>query len=746
MLVTSSAMRLEIIPLALVAGVTFGCGGSSSSTPNPVPAISAISPSTATRGGPAFTITVNGSNFVSGSAVEWNGSARPTTQVNAGQLTAQISDTDISVAGTENVTVVNPGPGGGTSNSLAFDIPCVLAPPTPASSQTLARLGAYYFDGWAGSYTSYHLKQIVNSAYQNREPLSGWRDDNTCAVEQQLAWAHSFGLNFFVFDWLPDKFISADPGENVNSAIEITHSLPDRHGMQYAIMYVNSPPFDLGPADWTTAVNEWINYMTDSAYLTVNGKSLFVVYDMRQLRLDLGSSSATAAALNQLRMAAQAAGLPGVYIVGNFFVSDGAPAQDGLFPDLSMAVADGYDAVSTYGYAFAIPLGISAAQPFPILANTGQWVWSQAGLKSPLPIIPVAMDGWDTGPEGASGGETGRPLFWFDRTPQDVATFVGNIINLAESNPQVRPEPPPAPPVVMIEAWNELLEGSILAPTVGDGTSYGDALASTLAMPAAQAQSVLTLADSGPSDPNRTASGHLVDSTGAAIAGASITLTDIPSSGSYAQYQLSGQSPSAAAQAIVGFRVNTDNANLIWPTYWFAGPDTTSFSLYQVSYVQPADGIDRVPNGDFSAASQSWTLQGQTQIVPSDRGAGQMVQVVATPSQFATLDSVPFAVTAGASFQLSFSARVVPSHSGSFIVAFQDASGNFLTIPAASGGAVHAEAILLAAAQITLGATTTDSAGNFQLSITSLGTSQLTLKANYAGDAHHWPAYAQTGP
>jgi hypothetical protein len=223
-------------------------------------------------------------------------------------------------------------------------------------------------------------------------------------------------------------------------------------------------------------------------------------------------------------------------------------------------------------------------------------------------------------------------------------------------------------------------------------------------------------------------------------------LSDIPSTGSYAQYQLSGQAPTAAALAIVGFRLNTDNANLIWPTYWFAGPDTTSFSLYQVSYAQTADGIDRVPNGDFSAGAQSWSLQGQTQIVPSDRGAGQMVQVVATPSQFATLDSVPFAVTAGASFQLSFSARVVPSHSGSFIVAFQDASGNFLTIPAPSGGAVHAEAIPLTAANNMLGTTTTDSAGNFQFSLTSLGSSQVTLEASYAGDTRHWPAYAQTSP
>lgn len=89
MLVTPRPMRLEIIPLAVLVGVTFGCGGGSSSTANPVPAISAISPSTATRGGPAFTLTVNGSNLVSGAAVQWNGSARPTTQVNAGQLTPE---------------------------------------------------------------------------------------------------------------------------------------------------------------------------------------------------------------------------------------------------------------------------------------------------------------------------------------------------------------------------------------------------------------------------------------------------------------------------------------------------------------------------------------------------------------------------------------------------------------------------------------------------------------------------------
>ncbi|HKU27724.1 MAG TPA: hypothetical protein VJQ54_19800 [Candidatus Sulfotelmatobacter sp.] len=118
---------------------------------------------TTMRGGQAFTITANCSNFVSASTIQWNGTAVSTTFASPSELTAQISADLISVAGTYNITVSTPSPGGGTSSSLPFDIPCVLAQPTAASAQTQARLGAYYFDGWARPLNSYHLKQLVNS-------------------------------------------------------------------------------------------------------------------------------------------------------------------------------------------------------------------------------------------------------------------------------------------------------------------------------------------------------------------------------------------------------------------------------------------------------------------------------------------------------------------------------------------------------------------------------------------------------
>ena len=139
-------------------------GGGSSSTKcftinNPVPATSGISPVSTPAGGVAFTLTVNGSNFVSTSTVNWNGSSRLTTFVNSGQLTASILASDIATGGTANITVTNPTPGGGTSNPpLAFlvYVPPALTTPTPISTLS----GSAVTFGWTAGTgpTEYALK------------------------------------------------------------------------------------------------------------------------------------------------------------------------------------------------------------------------------------------------------------------------------------------------------------------------------------------------------------------------------------------------------------------------------------------------------------------------------------------------------------------------------------------------------------------------------------------------------------
>jgi LPXTG-site transpeptidase (sortase) family protein len=110
-------------------------------TPYPVPGITSLDPVSAFAGGSAFTLTVNGNNFVTGSIVRWNNSNRTTTYVSSTQLRASIPASDIASEGTANVRVFNPSPGGGTSGQLPFSInppppPGAFAKSSPADGAT----------------------------------------------------------------------------------------------------------------------------------------------------------------------------------------------------------------------------------------------------------------------------------------------------------------------------------------------------------------------------------------------------------------------------------------------------------------------------------------------------------------------------------------------------------------------------------------------------------------------------------
>ena len=65
---------------------------------------------------------MDGSNFINGSTVHWNGVDRVTTYTSATQLTAVIPAADVAATGTAQVTVFNPLPGGGSSAPQTFTI------------------------------------------------------------------------------------------------------------------------------------------------------------------------------------------------------------------------------------------------------------------------------------------------------------------------------------------------------------------------------------------------------------------------------------------------------------------------------------------------------------------------------------------------------------------------------------------------------------------------------------------------
>ncbi|MCU1251509.1 MAG: hypothetical protein JWQ49_4538, partial [Edaphobacter sp.] len=112
---------------------------------NPIPTVSTLAPSSVLVNSPAGTITVTGTNFVSGVTLAVNGNPHATTYVSDTQLTASLTVDDFLSAAPLLLNAVNPQPGGGASGTIAL----VVANPAP----TVASLSPSAFNAGSGATT-----------------------------------------------------------------------------------------------------------------------------------------------------------------------------------------------------------------------------------------------------------------------------------------------------------------------------------------------------------------------------------------------------------------------------------------------------------------------------------------------------------------------------------------------------------------------------------------------------------------
>jgi hypothetical protein len=90
---------------------------------NPVPFLNQpLVPTAVSPGAAGFTLSVSGTGFVSDATIDFNGVPLATAFVNSEHLTATVPAANVLNAGTAAVTVVNPGPGGGSSSLVYFQI------------------------------------------------------------------------------------------------------------------------------------------------------------------------------------------------------------------------------------------------------------------------------------------------------------------------------------------------------------------------------------------------------------------------------------------------------------------------------------------------------------------------------------------------------------------------------------------------------------------------------------------------
>jgi arylsulfate sulfotransferase len=88
---------------------------------NPAPQIKSIAPGLVVEGS-AFTLQITGSGFVRESVVQVGGAPLPTTLISATEVKAEVQPSVIAAAGSLDVLVVNPAPGGGTTKPVALTV------------------------------------------------------------------------------------------------------------------------------------------------------------------------------------------------------------------------------------------------------------------------------------------------------------------------------------------------------------------------------------------------------------------------------------------------------------------------------------------------------------------------------------------------------------------------------------------------------------------------------------------------
>ncbi|MGO9084748.1 MAG: FG-GAP-like repeat-containing protein [Candidatus Sulfotelmatobacter sp.] len=119
---TSIAHRTILVVLWGLCLALNGLGGTAQAQ-NPVPLINLpLVPDAIAPGRSGLTLTVNGTGFVSGSVVKWNGNPLATKFVSSSQLTANVPASEIAKPNTASVTVVSPGTADETSNIVFFPI------------------------------------------------------------------------------------------------------------------------------------------------------------------------------------------------------------------------------------------------------------------------------------------------------------------------------------------------------------------------------------------------------------------------------------------------------------------------------------------------------------------------------------------------------------------------------------------------------------------------------------------------
>lgn len=323
--------------------------------------------------------------------------------------------------------------------------------------------------------------------YQPRLPLWGYEmDDDPAAMEKKIEAANAHGVNVFIYDWfwfdgkpyleeaLDEGFLKAPNTNKMKFYIMwANHDVPGNMWNPYryksdTLIWPGSVDMD----NYKLIVERVIRqYFGLPNYYRINDEPVFSIYDLKNFLLSFNGMEGSKKAIDYLRDEVKKAGLPGVHVQVVAKYDTVNHSNPTFFGDRNfnpgMSVAEivsflGINSVTLYNMA---PRG--DIQDYLIYGERGITLRNSWDAVLDIPYIPVVSVGWDNTPRYPSMGK--RSVIHINNSPVSFGAYLQKAREYVKRHPE-------QPKLIILNAWNEWVEGSYLEPDMLNGYGYLEAV------------------------------------------------------------------------------------------------------------------------------------------------------------------------------------------------------------------------------------------------------------------------------
>lgn len=323
--------------------------------------------------------------------------------------------------------------------------------------------------------------------YQPRQPLWGHELDNDPAVvEKWIQTALEYGVNTFIYDWYWFKAPDGYSGPYLESALNDGFlKAPSNRKMNFYLMYANhevkysywnyhihgdnedilfSPC--IGMEDWKKVVERVITqYFHLPNYVKIDGCPVFAMFNAELFIKGFSSPEEASQAMEYFRSEVRKAGFPGLHLqLTPGGGSDPSPAaQDRMNTNINLL---DINSIAFYNMGGFNPDYRKHCENAANIRNKVDTAYN-------IPLFPTVSIGWDDTPRFPAKGREHATCM--NQSPEVFAEYLSKAKDYADAHVHEQPK------FIMINAWNEWVEGSYLLPDKKYGYAYLEAVKEVMA-------------------------------------------------------------------------------------------------------------------------------------------------------------------------------------------------------------------------------------------------------------------------